>query len=92
VSTLNAKMGDFISIPCFCKKSKENKDKNMVMFSGHDKNGYFFDCHNCFKRFTGIKELTTEAITEAINNKKEEELGSAKGKKKDNKEGDNRDE
>jgi prophage tail gpP-like protein len=91
VSVLNIKEGDFISIPCFCKKSKENKDKDTIMLSGHDKNGYFLDCHNCFKHFDKVKELTTEAITEAIKIK-QEETANAKKKKRNNEEGDNQDE
>jgi hypothetical protein len=89
MAALNVKMGDFINVPCYCKKSKEMKDKNTIMLQGYDKNGKIFECHNCFKRFTGIKELTEEAVIEAIKNKKEEENANVRGKKKDNKDGDN---
>jgi hypothetical protein len=79
-------MGNYVpNIECFCKKSKEFKDRDTIFFArytGRDTQTYEFDCHCCMKTFEDIKELTEEALIAAINKKKEAEMATLKKKEK----------
>jgi DNA-directed RNA polymerase subunit M/transcription elongation factor TFIIS len=59
---LNIEKGEFIKdISCVCKKS------GSLMYVGHDRDKIIVECHNCFKYFDKVKELSTEAVSEAVN-------------------------